>query len=457
MYSEFQQIYWYSGVYLQPQHLQSVDLHHSYMLARHRQLAQPWNYGIIHCDFNAETLVDFSLKIDRLQAIMPSGDYLEFPGNCVLQPHHFRDAWKQPEKPFTLWLALRRFDPGHANVGESPNSRWTKPHNEDVMKDVYSSGPECKVSRVLYNVRILSDEEKKVVVDCEFIPLLQLRYENDRVISDPHFCPPLIALNGSPLLKTLLDGLYAEVANRAYQLAEYKHPNQLCNVSQVDITPQLVMLTLNRTLPLLHHVLRSPSVHPWALYGQLVQLIGELSSFSEQCNFNGECEGEAPLLSYDHRQLYACFTSVKKRIIDLLNHLTLEDNTWIMLVADEQRVYRGNLQMMPWHNTGTVLLMLRSDTLTAADCSENMGFKIAPESVIHTLIQHALPGVSATWLNSTPRGVPQRKDTFYFRLNQQDSLWQNVEQQQTLAFYWDDAPADLQVEAIFMGECDDAS
>lgn len=452
MYPELQQIYWYSGVYLQPQHLQSVDLHHNYMLARHRQLAQPWNHGIIHCDFNADTLVDFSLKIDRLQAIMPSGDYLEFPGNCALQPRQFRDVWKQLEQPFTLCLALRRFDPGHANVGESPNSRWVKSDNEDVMKDVYSSGPECNVSRVLYNVQILSDEEKKAVVDCEFLPLLQLRYENDRVIRDPHFCPPLVALNGSPSLKTLLDGLYAELANRAYQLAEYKSPDQLRNVSQGDITPLLVMQALNRTLPLLHHMFRTPLLHPWALYGHLAQLIGELSGFSEQCNFNGEWEGEAPLLPYDHGQLYACFASARKRIIDLLNNLTLEDNTWVTLMADEQRVYRGNLQAMPWQNAVTILLMLRSDTLTAADCGESMGFKIAPETVIHTLIQHALPGISATWLNPTPRGIPQRKDTFYFRLNKQDSLWQNVKQQQSLAFYWDNAPTDLQVQAIFMGE-----
>lgn len=457
MYPELQQIYWYSGVYLQPQHLQSVDLHHNYMLARQRQMAQPWNYGMVHCDFNVETLVDFSLKIDRLQAIMPSGDYLEFPGNCALQPCQFRDAWKHLEQPFTFWLALRRFDPGHANVGESPNSRWMKPHDEDVMKDVYSNGPECSVSRVLYNVQILNDEEKQAVVDCEFLPLLRLRYENDRVINDPHFCPPLITVNGSPVLKTLLDGLYAELSNRAHQLAEYKRPDWLRNVGRGDMTPLLVMLALNRMLPLLHHALRTPLLHPWVIYGHLAQLIGELSSFSEQCNFNGEWEGDAPLQLYDHSQLYVCFASARKRIINLLNNLALEDNTWVTLLADEQRIYRGNLQALPWQKTGTVLLMLRSDALTAENWCESIGFKAAPEATINTLIQHALPGIPAIWLNPTPRGVPHRKDTFYFSLDQQDDQWQHVKQQQTLAFYWDDAPADLQVQLIFMGVNNDAS
>ncbi|MCX9039076.1 type VI secretion system baseplate subunit TssK, partial [Citrobacter portucalensis] len=406
MYPEFQQIYWYSGVYLQPQHFQSVDLHHNYMLSRHRQLSHPWNVGIIHCDFNPDTLVDFRLKIDRLQALLPSGDYLEYPGNCMLRSRQFRDVWQQLEKPFTLWLALRRFDPSHINVGDSTNSRWVKPQHEDVMKDVYSSSPECSVSRIIYNVQILSDEEKKDVVDCEFLPLLQLRYENDRAIVDPYFCPPLVTLNGSPVLKALLDGLYAELANRAHQLAEYKRPDKSGNTERADMTQVLIMCSLNRTLPLLDHYCHTPMVHPWVIYGLLVQLAGELSSFSEQCTFNGEWEGESQLSAYDHSNLYLCFTRARKLIINLLNNLTLEDNIRVALSADDQRVFRGNLQSMPWGIAGSVLLMLRSETLTVAECSRCTDFKIAPESTMLMLIQHALPGITVSWLSQTPHRVP---------------------------------------------------
>lgn len=156
------------------------------------------------------------------------------------------------------------------------------------MKDVYFTGPECSVSRILYNVQILSEEEKQAVVDCEFLPLLRLRYENDRVVNDPAFCPPLVTLNGCPALKTLLDGLYAELASRAHQLAEYKRSGTLREASRGDMIQLLAMRSLNCTLPLLHHYCRTPAMHPWPIYGLLSQLIGELSSFSELCTFNGE-------------------------------------------------------------------------------------------------------------------------------------------------------------------------
>ncbi|MFX2610785.1 type VI secretion system baseplate subunit TssK [Enterobacter mori] len=451
MYPELQQIYWYSGTYLQPQHLQSIDLHHSYMLSRHRQLSQPWCVGIIRCEFNPELLMDFTLKIEQLQAILPSGDYLEFPGNAMLQPRQFRESWKQLEKPFTLWLALRRFDPGHINVGDSPNSRWLKPHQEKTMKDVYFSGPECTVSRIIYNVQILSDEEKAAAVDCEFLPLVRLRYDSDRVIVDEEFCPPLVTVNGSPVLKKLLEGLYAQLANRAHQLEEYKRPDQIKNGSNTDMTLWLVMTSLNRTLPLLNHYCRAPVMHPWPVYGLLAQLAGELSVFSEQCSFNGVWrDDEIALLPYDHFNLCACFRSAKEVIIALMNNLMLEENTWITLQPDEQRIFYGDLRTLTQHHSGTVLLLLRSETMTA-DNTVSTSFKIAHDAIITTLIQRALPGVGATWLSQAPRGVPGRKNTFYFRLNLQDSLWKTIEQQQQIAFYWDDAPDDLQVELVFMG------
>jgi type VI secretion system protein ImpJ len=452
MYQELQQIYWYSGTYLQPQHLQSVDLHHNYMLSRHRQLAQPWNVGIIRCDFNSETLLDFTLKIERLQALLPSGDYLEFPGNCMLQPRQFRDAWKQFEKPLTLWLALRRFDPSLANVGNSPNSRWLKPHEEKTMKDVYFSGPECTVSRILYNVQILNDEEKNAAVDCEFLPLLRLNYDNDRVVVDSDFCPPLVTLNGSLSLKKLLEGLCARLANRIHQLEEYKRPGQMKHSGDSNMTHWLVMNSLNRALPLLNHYCRAPTMHPWPVYGLLAQLIGELSIFSDRCSFNGEwLEEELSLLPYDHFNLGACFNSAKDVLVALLNNLMLEDNTWITLLPDDHCVFRGDLQSLSMTTSGTVLLLLQSEIMTI-DASVNAGFKIAHNANIVTLIQHALPGICATWLNAVPRGVPNRKNTFYFMLNQQDNLWKSVIQQQNIAFYWDDAPADLQVQLIFMGD-----
>lgn len=449
MSPEFQQIYWFSGIYLQPQHLQSIDLHHSYMLSRHRQFSQPWNFGIIQCDFNPDILVDFTLKIEHLQSILPSGDYLEFPGNAIIQPYRFRDTWLETGKPLTLWLALRRFDRHTINVGNTSDNRWVKSNEEETMKDVYFQGPECSVSRILYNVQILSEAEKNLAVNCECLPLMRLSYSNNRVIIEQNYCPPVITINSSGILKNILDGIYAELNNYSYTLSGHKRVTRQLNSNNSNIDYFLIMQIVNRNLPLLHHYCNSPGIHPWLVYGFLAQLIGELSNFSSKCSYKGEwSDGRLILLPYDHYRIYESFISIKTILTALLNDLIRKDTTEIRLHRDEQSIFRGNLQTLPLQKMGVILLLLESNMkdLSCIDCLE---FKIASELEISSLILHALPGIELVPTPS-PLNIPESKCIYYFTLNQHDLLWQHIEQQKNIAFYWAHAPIDLSVQIMFM-------
>lgn len=456
MHPEQQQVYWYSGLYLQPQHLQSVDLHHSHMLAIQRQLSQPWNVGLIQFDINQDTLIDFSLNIENLKMILPSGYYLEYPGNCVIEPRQFRDLWKQREKPFTLWLTLRRFDPLHPNVSIGTSTRWINYTEDSVMKDVYHDGPESTVPRIAFNVRILSDEEKETAVDCESIPLLRLLYDNDRVILDSNFCPPSVTLSASQELKRTLDGILAEVRSRAYKFEEFKRPGSFSSkIDNADnITKLLTMRSLNRLLPLLELYYKTPYIHPWTIYGLLVQLVGELSSFNDMCSFNGEwSDGKYLLKSYDHYNLIDCFNSIKKILVMLLNSLSLEDNTYITLTPDSNRIFSSDLLTLREKNSNEIFLLLRSEKIELYKeyFAENSGFKLSTRLGMASLIQHSLSGVTASWSYPSPPGAPNRKDSYYFRINQNQDGWKNIIEQKNIAFYWTDAPDDLQVQLIFIG------
>ncbi|EPP8181347.1 type VI secretion system baseplate subunit TssK, partial [Escherichia coli] len=85
MQEEEQLVYWYSGLYLQPQHFQSIDLHHSFMLARTRQLSQPHHQGYYECRINDDLLKEDTVRIEKIKAVLSSGHYIEYPGNCVVQ------------------------------------------------------------------------------------------------------------------------------------------------------------------------------------------------------------------------------------------------------------------------------------------------------------------------------------------------------------------------------------
>ena len=97
----------------------------------------------------------------------------------------------------------------------------------------------------------------------------------------------------------------------------------------------LALRSLNRYVPLFFHVTEVQQVHPWAVYGMLRQLIGELSSFSERINVMGELEdGTRTLPNYDHRNLWECFSAAQALVILLLDEITAGPEYVIRLVYD---------------------------------------------------------------------------------------------------------------------------
>lgn len=461
MYSEQQQIYWHSGLYLQPQHFQSLDLHHEWQLAQRLQLTQPYNHGLIEVEINKAALDDYVVSVDHIRFIMPGGTFLSMPGNCQIEKRNFRDIWKQRDQTLPIWLALRRFDPQHSNVttlGKEHDravTRWVNTGEDRVMKDVYDHAPDATVARLCYNVRLLSDAEKADAVDCECIPLTRLRYLNDRVTLDEAFSPPSVTLFGSQSLEKLIEAIYFELSARARKLEEYKRSERLVNDAERgdQVTQLLAMRSLNRVLPMLKNYCQARQVHPWTVYNLLCLLIGELSSFSDSCSFDGQWrDSESKLLDYNHNRLLDCFESARRTLISLLNSLILEDNTYVTLEKDSQGVFSGEFKSLEFKQSETALLLLRSASIPMENrqIKNQGGIKLAPPQMIEMLIQHALPGIPVSACRQPPRGVPNRSDSHYFVIEQDSDLWSKVIKGKGISCYWPDMPDDLQVQIIFV-------
>ncbi|MFP2505021.1 type VI secretion system baseplate subunit TssK [Buttiauxella gaviniae] len=461
MLPEQQAIYWYSGLYLQPQHFQSADLHQNWQHSRHYQLAQPWNYGVIDCQINNEALLDFTAEISQLRLLLPEGVYLEYPGNCQIEKRNFRHAWKYRDRPFTLWLALRKFDPQRQNVSMQEDdqqqavTRWVNGRDEHLMKDIYHQGPETSVPRITYNVRIMWDEEQEEAVDYACFPLARFRFDGQNVIDDPSFSPAAISLKGAASLEKQIDHIYYELSSRARMLEEYKRSERLVNSEESgeSVIQLMAMRSLNRTLPLLTLYRSAPQLHPWLMYAQLSQLIGELSSFNDDCNYSGEwSHGDDALLPYDHQNLLACFDSARRVLMALLNSLVLEENTYITLQRDESEVFYAAVDRQQSQQAAAIYILLRSAQFTKQlpTPASVQTIKLASRQAIDAIIQHALPGVSLQLCSQPPRGVPKRADSRYLLIDSSSELWQRIDSDQQAGFYWTQAPDDLQVQLLYM-------
>lgn len=457
MYPEEQQIFWYSGLYLQPQHLQSIDLHHSNMQALMRRSMQPWNHGIESCELNLVLLQECVVKIENIKLVFESGYFLQYPGNTTVNSYDFRDKWALREVPLKLYLALRRFDPSTTNVSHDFIGRWVSDNETSVMKDVYHDGPECTVSRIAYNLQIMNEEEIKTSSDYEYMPWVQLKFQDNKIILDPDFNPPVIAIMAGTPLRQEIDNIVSELNTAALKFEEYKDSTAFSRsrVEQKNVFQSLVMMALNRTLPQLYHFMRAPQVHPFKIYGLLLQLIGELSVFNEQCSFTGKwCGAQRSTLQYSHEYPLPCFREAHSTILRLLNEIVFDDNDWLTLHKDTQHIFNCELHELPDTQSYSLLLALRSDKLVdweklMPECSV---FKVSSQRHIHTLIQHALSGVGLVRVKQIPRGLPKRTDTYYFKLDICSDSYNDILQTNQLAFYWAEAPVDLDVRIVIIRE-----
>ncbi|VFT72090.1 putative type VI secretion protein [Escherichia coli] len=62
---------------------------------------------------------------------------------------------------------------------KTSNTRWISTDEEQLMKDVYHNSPETGITRISYNLQIISDEEKNHMLDSELLPITRLIHENN--------------------------------------------------------------------------------------------------------------------------------------------------------------------------------------------------------------------------------------------------------------------------------------
>lgn len=462
MHNEQKQIYWYSGLYLQPQHFQSIDLHHSYMLAQHLTKAQPWNFGYYECEIDHNALNESILKIDKLKAILPSGYYLEYPGNCSISQKNLFDSKIINGHPIRFWIALRRFDPKFPNVSDNnekiSNTRWVSTVEEQLMRDVYHNSPETGITRISYNIQIITDEEKDHMLDSELLPITRLIHNSNGLTIDPTFTPPFLSVSQSDGLRSIINDIYASLCTCAHKLEECKHTE--LNASSFrksgNIVRLLMLCMFNRVLPIMESWQSEKLVHPWYYFNLLCQLIGELSSFDKTSSSLTSNKNHHCIVKYDHYNLFECFSSIKDHISNLLIKLSLDDNIAIPLQRVTSGIFVGHIKDDST-STKDVYLMLRAENFrnNSRVFIHTPDIKISSSDDINTLIQHALPGVAMELIECAPSGLPERIDTVWLKINTDDILWDKIQREKNIALYWVAAPEDLYVELVIVSSSSD--
>lgn len=431
-----QPLYWHQGLFLQPQHFQHTDARTAHGLARLTELLHPHAWGLISMQFNAAALATGQCQLEQLSLRFRDGTLVEYPGNAWVQARTFVSDGQSDRQ--TLYVGLRRLEPEVANAqvfenldeAQGADTRYAVAADHLMLGDRLGDAPPAAIRPMRYVLRLFWEHEVAHSPHYEVLPIARLEQDQGQLSRVADFIAPSVNLGGAPALSELLLGLRDELQQRARQLASCKPTRGGQDADgEVDsgrFARVLALGVLNRYVPLLEHLLETPQVQPWALFGVMRQLVGELGMFSDECDGQGSAAAQEPLQPYRHDNLSLSFNSLLLRARQLLNGISADVEMRVRLQPNEGR-WEAELPQTFFAPRHRYYLLLRGDGEGLPVLPQ--GSKLGASSAIEVLIRRALPGVELIALPNAPQGLPQRAGCSYLRLEPLSDAFEALQQE----------------------------
>ncbi len=455
--------FWHQGLFLQPQHFQLQDRYIQSLTVPLQTYLQPYFWGIGKLQIQDAALGNLSLQVLQGEFQFPDGTFVSLPENGLLDARSFSEDWIEGGKPLGILLGLRKWNPAGENVtvlssleniGDVATRFVTTTEPEDIQDLYQSGGASAQVKRLYHVMKIFWDSEEEELGDYELIPLASLIRHGEQIVRSDRFFPPCLSIDAVDPLMTLITEIRDQLTARSHLLEAYKRERGIhtAEFGAQDTIFLLALRSLNRYVPLLFQITEARIVHPWVVYGLLRQIVGELSSFSETVNVLGEYEDGSVLVpSYNHRKLHTCFLAVQNVLLRLLDEITAGPEYVLELIYDGT-YYSGELSTAMFETQNRFFLVLTTDQDPAVMLqSFTTMAKIGSRETLPLLIARALPGVKVNYQETVPQELPRRPGSYYFQIDHHSELWQQVQQSNQLAIFWDGAPADLKAELMIVG------
>ncbi len=454
-----QSIYWHQGLFLQPQHFQQMEMHERFIREPLVRMINPFAWGVERLELVEAALSNRMAGVRVLRLLLPDQTYLEYPGNVVIADRSFDKIWADPELPFNVYLAIRRFSVSQPNVtvidsmaqAVDVRTRYVSLSNPGEVRDAYTGDGQALVPTIMHVAKLVFEPELVGLDDHDVVLLSRLTLEGDQVRVSAQYVPPAVCLGGSNFLGNVVKDIRNDMLGRLRQLEEYKSPKGI-NAEDLDANFLMMMQAvqvLNRHVPALTHLLEVSAVHPWHVYGQLRQCVGELSTFSQRFDVYGRLQGrDDGLPAYDHESLGTCFVKARETISQLLSEIAVGPEFHVVLSLQGD-IYSATISPDYLGSRHRFYLILQSESVKDIDVRDLLGVaRLAATDVIVDLIDHALPGVELMELSGPPQGLPRRSDAKYFRVEQMSEGWEQIQRSGQVSFYWPLAPEGLRVIVV---------
>jgi type VI secretion system protein ImpJ len=414
-------VVWQEGMFLRAQHYQQQDRYFEHLLqARAAPLvAHPW--GVTELALDRDLLAAGKFALSNIAGVLEDGTPFAIPGTA---DHPRPLDLIEGTRNQIVYLALPVRQPGSPEVSASDGPEGAAARYALRAFEAYDTHSDATLPAELAvgrpRLRYMLESEERAGFSCLGLARIVEVQADRRVVVDDRFIAPCLRVSAVPVLANILAELVGMLGQRAEALgARLGQPGAR---GVAEVADFLLLQAVNRNLPLLGHYADAGNVHPEALYSILIQLAGELATFTAP-------DKKATVYpAYRHDDLQRSFGPV---VADLRRSLSavLETNAVEIPLQDRSHGVRvGPILDRNLLRAGQFVLTVMADMPgeTIRRQFPNQ-VKIGAVEHIRELVNVALPGIIIRPLPVAPRQIPFHAGATYFELDRGSPHWQQMQ------------------------------
>jgi type VI secretion system ImpJ/VasE family protein len=316
-------IHWETGLFIEPQHFQTMQRQNIQRSISERRLMMPFPYGVVKAELDAEALSlsggsRVSFKV--LHAVMESGLVVNKGQNATVADLDFKEY--KGGGTYTIYLLVRGWQAAGRVISDGDDSGFPRNGTEDVTRfrrtwrevpDENTGTDVTSVATRVIDARLVAigegdDTPNKATWDA--IPITQI-IATDPPLQKTDYAPPCFRLSGSEGLKKLVEQIETLAAARiALMSGNLKLPEGAQTLSDVKELLKLQALTIHRSA--LSHALKTESLTAYDAYGLCLRL------FASVCVCGSRSSPTEVVSKYKHHNPWPAFYELYERIEEAL-------------------------------------------------------------------------------------------------------------------------------------------
>ena len=413
-------VIWSEGMFLRPQHFQQQDRYLEQLVEARTRSLGPYTWGVLELAIDSEPLAMGKLSLSRASAIFPDGTPMLAPEQQLL-PDVLNVPVNTRDQEVFLCIPLKR--PGSQDSirdqEDFPQARF-QTFNFDARNSASASAEvtRIQVGKLRTCLKLGSDDLSGYAAIG--IARIRERQPEKPVELDREYISPLLNAESSSVIGAYIEEIRGLLDHRGSALG-----HRLCDSGRsgsAEIADYLLLQVINRFEPLLKQLTAQPRLHPHTLYLELLQLAGELATFTAA----NKRPPEIPQYAHDNLQhSYAgLFSALRQSLSTVLEQTAIP----LDLVQRKFGIYVAPITDPSMFKTASFVMAVKADMPADLLRSRFPGqAKVAPVEAIRELISAQLPGLSLRPLPVAPRQIPYHAGFTYFELERSGELWQAMQ------------------------------